>query len=62
MMYRNAQGHDGQTVGQDTDITQENNMLSYYTKDGTRHDQKYFDNGNNKPCLLYTSPSPRDRG
>ena len=24
-------------------------MLSYYTKDGTRHDQKYFDNGNNKP-------------
>ena len=48
MMYRNAQGH-GQTVGQDTDITQENNMLSYYTKDGTRHDQKHFDNGNNKP-------------
>jgi hypothetical protein len=48
-MYRNAQGHDGQTVGQDTDITQENNMLSYYTKDGTRHDQKHFDNGNNKP-------------
>ena len=39
----------GQTVGQDTDITQENNMLTYYTKDGTRHDQKYFDNGNNKP-------------
>ena len=39
----------GQTVGQDTDITQENNMLSYYTKDGTRDDQKYFDNGDNTP-------------
>ena len=40
----------GQTVGQDTDITQENNMtVSYYTKNGTRVDQKHFDNGNNKP-------------
>jgi len=23
--------------------------VSYYTKDGTRHDQKHFDNGDNKP-------------
>ena len=39
-----------QTAGNDADIQTGDKMSTiFYTKDGTRHDQKYFDNGNNKP-------------
>ena len=39
-----------QTAGKDADNLQENKMsTTFYTKNGTRVDQKHFDNGNNKP-------------
>ena len=37
-----------QTAGKDADIIGDK-MLSFYTKDGTRHEQKRFDLGNGKP-------------
>ena len=38
-----------QTAGKDADIRTGDIMLSHYTKNGTRVDQKHFDNGNNTP-------------
>ena len=37
-----------QTAGKDADIIGDK-MLTFYTKDGTRHEQKRFDLGNGKP-------------
>ena len=38
-----------QTAGKDADIRTGDIMLSHYTKNGTRVDQKHFDNGDNTP-------------
>ena len=42
-------GRQSQTAGKDADIRTGDIMLSHYTKNGTRVDQKHFDNGDGKP-------------
>tara|TARA_B100000900_G_C20214074_1_gene567060 strand:+ start:111 stop:560 length:450 start_codon:yes stop_codon:yes gene_type:complete len=42
-------GRQSQTAGKDADIRTGDIMLSHYTKNGTRVDQKHFDNGDNTP-------------
>ena len=42
-------GKQSQTAGKDADIIGDKMSTTFYTKNGTRVDQKHFDNGNNKP-------------
>jgi hypothetical protein len=42
-------GKQSQTAGKDAGIRTGDIMLSHYTKNGTRVDQKHFDNGDNTP-------------